>query len=334
MTRTGLSLDSLGFQTIGLVAGACLALSACFPKGGSGPGAGSGGQRRAADMPLEMPRNWNDRVMDVAPGKTKKTVVAVLAFDVRAAGPAAANLRAHEMIATALQKTGRFEIVEREKLASILAEQKLKLSGAIDDASKVAEIGKLAGAEAVIFGSVTSATQQKIDKFGYDLVRTEVRIDTRAADSTTAKVMFTEAASGIAEAKVVTDARGQVISGAVSFEAEYPKAAANAVDRLGKKLAGLFSVMGYVVNVDKGVVMTDLGASRGLEAGDALVVFRPGEKIMHPVTKKVIAWKKELLDVAEVAAVEKDTSTARLLRKGAGSGSVKAGDAVVVVPRF
>ena len=325
MTRT---------KKVGLVVGASLALVACFPKGGAGPSAGGGGgARRAADMPLEMPRNWNDKLIEQAPGKTTKTVVAVLPFDVSAAGPAVASLRAHEMVATALQKTGRFEIVEREKLAGILAEQKLKLSGAVDDASKVAEIGKLAGAEAVIFGSVTSATQQKIDKFAYDLVRTEVRIDTRAADSTTAKVMFTEAATGVAEAKVVTDARGGVVSGAVSFEAEYPKAAANAVERLGKKLAGLFPVMGYVVNVDKGVIMTDVGATRGLEAGDALVVFRPGEKIMHPVTKKLIGWKKEILDVAEVIAVEKDTSTSRLLGKGPGSVTVKAGDAVVVAPR-
>ena len=54
---------------------------------------------------------------------------------------------------------------------------------------------------------------------------------------------------------------------------------------------------------------------------------------MHPVTKKLIGWKKEILDVAEVIAVEKDTSTSRLLGKGPGSGTVKAGDAVVVAPR-
>ena len=41
----------------------------------------------------------------------------------------------------------------------------------------------------------------------------------------------------------------------------------------------------------------------------------------------------EILDTAEVVAVEKDTSTSRLLRRGPGSGTVKAGDAVVVAPR-
>jgi hypothetical protein len=55
----------------------------------------------------------------------------------------------------ALSATGRVELVERNRLDAVSQEQKLGASGLIDDAT-AASIGNIAGAQAVLVGTLTS----------------------------------------------------------------------------------------------------------------------------------------------------------------------------------
>jgi curli biogenesis system outer membrane secretion channel CsgG len=57
-------------------------------------------------------------------------------------------------------ETKRFDIIEREKLADILKEQELQLSGIVNPEDAVS-VGKLAGAKYIIFGSITGASVSK-----------------------------------------------------------------------------------------------------------------------------------------------------------------------------
>ncbi len=59
-----------------------------------------------------------------------------------------------EMLVTALIKSEKFTIMERVQLEKILNEQSLSMSGAISS-NQAIEVGKLAGLEAVILGSVS-----------------------------------------------------------------------------------------------------------------------------------------------------------------------------------
>jgi hypothetical protein len=239
------------------------------------------------------------------------------------------DFRIGDVLTTTLFKSGRFELVERDRLKEILKEQRLGQSGLVDE-STAAQIGKLVGAEAVVFGVLSSATQQKFDKFSYDLIRTEVRIDARAVDTATGRLIFTEAAEGFSETKVVTDSRGTIISGAVDPKSEYAKAAAYATVVLGEKLGKQFPVMGFVVSVADGSMVTDLGSDRNVVAGDRLVVIRPVERLKHPVTGKPAGWRKAILGGGEVRTVEAASSTARLVSAGDTSQPVKPGDVVVL----
>jgi hypothetical protein len=298
---------------------ALLSLAGCA--GGGGP---SGG--------LALPSNWDDRRLEKAADAkgSDKPVVAVLPFEFSSAVRSAKNLKLADMVTTSLFKTGRFELVEREKLQSILDEQQLGKSGLVDDASKAAEVGKLAGAEAVVFGALSSATQQTIDKFAYDVIRTEVRIDARAVDTTTGRVTFSESATGTAEAKVVRAADGTLISGLKNADDEFVKAAAQATDALGARISKLYPLMGYVVSVTGDEVLTDLGSEKGVAVGDELVAFRPGERVVHPVTKQLIGREKKLLDVLTVRSVDFRSSTVKRARKT--EEPLKPGDVVVLRP--
>jgi curli biogenesis system outer membrane secretion channel CsgG len=279
---------------------------------------------------LVLPSNWNDRYLErQAQKQSMKTAVAVLPFDVDG-GIRNVDLKVADIVATSLFKTGRFEIVERERINAIVEEQKLKLSGMIDDSSKAAELGQMVGAEAVVVGTLSVATQQRVDKFAYDQVNTEVRIDVRVVDTSTGKAILSESADGKSEAKIVTTANGVVISGALDVGGEFNKAAAKAADGVGNRLGALFPVVGYVVATNGKEVISDVGASCGIQAGARLIVFRAGDRINHPVTKKPIGWQKTILGRLEVKSADQ-TSSVSVVESGESNG-IRPGDVVVLQP--
>lgn len=58
-----------------------------------------------------------------------------------------------EILLSALAKTDKYQVVERQQLAKVLKEQKLQMTDLIDPKSAV-EIGKLLGAETIVTGSI------------------------------------------------------------------------------------------------------------------------------------------------------------------------------------
>ncbi len=61
---------------------------------------------------------------------------------------------AADELVTQLFKTGLFSVIERTRLDSLLAEQDLGASGAVD-AATAARIGQLLGAQLILMGSIT-----------------------------------------------------------------------------------------------------------------------------------------------------------------------------------
>jgi curli biogenesis system outer membrane secretion channel CsgG len=61
---------------------------------------------------------------------------------------------AQDIFVTELVKTGRYRVLERERLAAILAEQNLSLAGDIDPAPAV-QLGRLAGVKYFLAGALT-----------------------------------------------------------------------------------------------------------------------------------------------------------------------------------
>ena len=90
------------------------------------------------------------------PISSEKIKVAVLPFR-NATGEGGVGQRMADMFIVQLLKTGRFEIIERDKLDVILNEQHFTSQGIKDgqiNPSTAASIGKLAGVDAVVLGTV------------------------------------------------------------------------------------------------------------------------------------------------------------------------------------
>lgn len=86
------------------------------------------------------------------------------------------------MLTTELMGRPGLRVIERHQLQDLLMEQKLALSGRVDEGTAV-EIGKLLGAQYMIYGQVTS-------------IATQLRMDMRAVDVETSEILEAQKMTG------------------------------------------------------------------------------------------------------------------------------------------
>ncbi|MFB0517046.1 MAG: CsgG/HfaB family protein [Candidatus Neomarinimicrobiota bacterium] len=278
---------------------------------------------------LSMPPGWDDAIIDrIKAGEGLKKRVAVLDFEGAEKLAGKVDLKLADLLITSLVRSGRFDVIERTRMHQVLSEQDLGLTGIMDE-STAAQMGKVLGAEYVVLGAITSATQQSIDKFGYILVVIEVGLDVRAVDATSGKILLSQHAVGRSENKVVVTSEGTVVSGAIDYASTYAQASKDAIQGIGAKIGDLFPLLGYVVLADETQVITDIGEDRGMSIGDNLIVFRITGEITHPATGEHIGWNKEVLAAITIRTTEKNLSTGQITFKKGDSTTIQAGDLVI-----
>ena len=282
---------------------------------------------------LQIPSGWSDSYFAKLDRSVAPTVsVAVMEFS---GGPLVEEhlrFRMSDILITELVRAGRFGVVERDRLDAVLSEQKLQKEGLTDVSTTALQLGKLINAELVVFGLVTSATHQKVDKFAYDLMRSEVSVDIRAVDASTGQVVISETAQGSAEAKVVTTAKGEVVSGRTDYDALDVDAARDALEKVAVRLSDAFPLVGLVVQADDGTVFIDAGSARGVKNGDSFIVFRKAREITHPTTKEHLGWEKVVVGEVQVSSADARLATARVVRLANPSVPIAAGDVAVAQP--
>ncbi len=84
-------------------------------------------------------------------------------------------------------------------------------------------------------------------------------------------------------------------------------------------------ISGYVIMTAGSEYLIDLDASKGVSAGDLFSVVRPGKKITHPVTGKVLGTLEEVKSILKVTRLQPGFSHTRVLGKG---DSIKRGDQI------
>ncbi|HXV91554.1 MAG TPA: CsgG/HfaB family protein [Gemmatimonadales bacterium] len=278
---------------------------------------------------LRLPSGWDDAYFDrLERGETPKTIVAVLEFSGGDLLQSHLRFSMSDMLITALVKAGRFTVVERERVADLRREQEFQQGGMVDPATAV-QVGKLLGAELVVHGLVTKATEQRLDKFSYDVVRIEVAVDVRAVHTGSGQIVISRTAEAADEAKIITTADGRLVSGPTNYDPLYANAAMAALDSVAALVATATPLVGVVVAADGGEITTDLGERHGVKAGDAFVVFRRGDPITHPTTGARIGWRKTVLGRLEVAATEEAMATGRLVAVTDRAVRVAPGDYIM-----
>ncbi|UCF01930.1 MAG: hypothetical protein JSV14_16515 [Deltaproteobacteria bacterium] len=115
---------------------------------------------------------------------------------------------ASDMLITALFKTKKYRVYERERLKSIMKEQKLQMSGAVDMSTAV-QIGKLVGAKYILTGAVTEfgVSKSGAQGGGYFSVGKKyyrAAVDVRAVNVKTGEIVFADTGTGSLKSKSVS----------------------------------------------------------------------------------------------------------------------------------
>lgn len=185
----------------------------------------------------------------------KRTKIAVLDFDLKGSGFETDDMGAivAEWFITAFVKEGRFDVVERGLLKKILDEQKLGMSGVVDETTAT-KIGKLLGVKIIISGSVLKL--QRI-----------LEINARIIDVQTASIIAAENVKSTAAARLQ-----------------------DLVVQMSAKIIKNFPLEGYIVSrkTGKQKASIDLGRIAGVREGMEFIVYKEGKIIRHPKTKEVL----------------------------------------------
>ncbi len=231
----------------------------------------------------------------------QKTKIAVLDFKVLGKGHADAEVghAVADRLITALEKDGRFEIVEPGLIKKVIREQQLILDKK-EHRLIITDSAKLLGAEVLISGFVMKYQ---------DIIEVEVR------------VINVDSASIIAAESAKTTA-------AASLE--------RMADQLIKKVINIFPFKGIVVFRKGASIAVDLGRCDGAKTGMHFAVFKEHKFIRCPETKLVIDCDRIQTGIFEIENVKDKISTASItVEKFPGAittGQVVEGAEKLLVP--
>lgn len=210
----------------------------------------------------------------------RKTKIAVLDFELQGEGYETTDMGkiVAEWFITAMVKEGRFDVVERGLLRKILDEQKLVMSGVIDEQSAT-KIGKLLGVKVIISGSVLK-------------LQNVLEINARIIDVESASIITAE-----------------------SVKSTQATQLQDLVVKMSEKIIKNFPLEGYIVNRQGKNVTIDLGQRAGVKPGIEFIVYKEGKVIKHPKTGEVLDVERINTGQLRVTTVSGKISEAEILNE-------------------
>lgn len=235
---------------------------------------------------------------------------------------------ASDMLATALVKTGKFTVYERNKIDAVMKEQNMGAGGRIDPTT-AAKIGKIIGVEYIITGAVTEYGQSRSDvggggKFSMGKKGYHAAVDVRMVNATTGEIVFADSGSfskssvsvkvfgfGGGEKfneKLATESMRGAIAQVTEKITSTPLAAGKAATPKGPIL---------VADVDGTTISFNNGSNAGLSVGQKVTVSRKGKVIKDPSTGKVLKVKYKKVGTVKLTMVESSYAEGKVV---SGSG--------------
>jgi len=238
-----------------------------------------------------------------------------------------------------LVKSGKFTVIERQRLDDILKEQGLSLSGQVSAASAV-QAGKLLGVDYMLTGRITKFGERQVGgQAGWRIAMSakkktlEGGLSVRLINTTTGEIVFADEATGEdSNFKFTIFGTG----GGVDYdETAVDKVFRPAVEELSRKMidraGGLEgsdgsrpSISGKISKVSGDLIYLNVGSNKGVKVGDTFTVYALGEEIVDPDTGESLGAEESETGKVEVIEVKEKYSKARVT---SGSG-ITAGSAV------
>ncbi|MFH1074990.1 MAG: CsgG/HfaB family protein [Candidatus Firestonebacteria bacterium] len=211
---------------------------------------------------------------------------------------------ASDILVSELGKSGKFILIERERLGKIVEEQKLSLTGIIDS-NTAASVGNILGASAIVVGAISN--------FGVDTEssgviitqskrqRASCTVEVRVVDVETGRVIYTDSGKGIAEKSSGTFLGIGSSSGYdETLEGEALRAA---IVKLTENIISQINAapwICHIAEIAEEKIYIDAGRLSGMEKGIKLSVFNPGKEIVSQATGLVLGREEKKVAVVEI----------------------------------
>jgi curli biogenesis system outer membrane secretion channel CsgG len=235
------------------------------------------------------------------------------------------------MLESALFDTGRFVLVERQKLENVIAEQDLAASGRTASAKKVAQTGMIRSARYLAGGTITTVDDAASGgsggvsvggfRVGLGGKKAQVTIIAKLIDTTTGEIVAKERITGKPGGMGASIGYSGSSFGAdlAGFQkTPLGEAAQDCINQAAKFFAKKFEdipFQGAVVKVsDKGQVIINRGSEFGIEVGQELVMSEEGEQLLDPDTGAVLDYEEgEEIGELKIAKVSEKVSYAEVV---------------------
>lgn len=218
---------------------------------------------------------------------------------------------ASDILVTELVKSGRFIVVERDKIDKIMEEQRFQQQGLVDPQTAV-KVGQILGLEAIVVGAVTEFGVRK-EGADYLLAQSkqqvaEVNVDIRVIDVQTGQVILADSGKGITKSSKATFL-GMGTKGGYdeTLEGEALRAAiVKFVDNISNQL-NKRPWSTTIADAYGDEIYINAGSNSNIEIGLKLSCFSLGKEIRDPKSNLVIGYREEYLGDFEVIRYCGDT---------------------------
>ncbi|QQE12613.1 hypothetical protein JD969_03865 [Planctomycetota bacterium] len=220
--------------------------------------------------------------------------------------PKTTNLLTNKVV-TALVKSKRLKVVERSQLEKLLKEADLSDSSYADSKKHHVEMGKMLGADLLLFGSLDNIEQQVSEKkvpYTNRITRKgviSIKASIRMVNTETGQIMTAESAT--------FDYKINALETPSIPNKYFELAQEELVAKLTKLvLDEIFPIK--IVHVADEQVYLNQGSDNHIKKGDRFVVYRKGQVIKDPDTGLVLGAAKKRIGLVEVTEVDAKMSIA------------------------
>jgi curli biogenesis system outer membrane secretion channel CsgG len=244
-----------------------------------------------------------------------------------------------DMLVTALVKSGKYLVLEREEMEKIIQEQKFSNSSLVTPET-AAKVGKLLGAELFVIGSVSefgtkqSSVGGNVPLFGGSLTTKKARavVDVRLVSITTGEILAAETKDG-EESSTGVSVRYEAIDfgNSTSWDnTDIGKATRQAVDGCVELITENMAKIpwsGKVLRVNAdGTILMKPGSEGNVKTGMEFTVFREGEEIKDPDTG--LSLGSEETKIGRIKVTEDMLKGKAAKAKVLEGKDIKTGDAI------
>jgi hypothetical protein len=206
-----------------------------------------------------------------------------------------------DLMVDALVQSGAVDVYERERLEKIVAEQDATNSSRFDPTT-AAKIGRNAGVQAVVIGSITKFVQHEGKIAFVKVTEAEIELTARVIDTSTGKILFTVKGAANAKGKGFSVSEGlklvpgNSMSGKMGAVIPAAGAAIPMTEWVGQQFKG--TLIGTVMSKAAEQAATEIVRQRDRIAGDAVAVIasesveatppQPKTATVAPLTEQVL----------------------------------------------